>query len=74
MRMDQPKIERLLRLMKMLTGNVSYTVKELKMLKYYLNRGNMKPVIRVDLSIFFASVIFKNTLLHYNWDCFPLRF
>jgi predicted DNA-binding transcriptional regulator YafY len=27
--MDQPKIERLLRLMKMLTGNVSYTVKEL---------------------------------------------
>jgi predicted DNA-binding transcriptional regulator YafY len=27
--MDQPKIERLLRLMKMLTGNASYTVKEL---------------------------------------------
>jgi predicted DNA-binding transcriptional regulator YafY len=27
--MDQPKIERLLRLMKMLTGNVSYTVKAL---------------------------------------------
>jgi predicted DNA-binding transcriptional regulator YafY len=27
--MDQPKIERLLRLMKMLTGNVSYTVNEL---------------------------------------------
>ena len=27
--MDQPKIERLLRLMKMLTGNISYTVNEL---------------------------------------------
>jgi predicted DNA-binding transcriptional regulator YafY len=27
--MDQPKIERLLRLMKMLTGNISYTVKDL---------------------------------------------
>ena len=27
--MDQPKIERLLRLMKMLTGNVTYTVGEL---------------------------------------------
>lgn len=27
--MDQPKLERLLRLMKMLTGNISYTVKDL---------------------------------------------
>jgi len=27
--MDQPKIERLLRLMKMLTGNVSYTILDL---------------------------------------------
>ena len=27
--MDQPKIERLLRLMKMLTGNVTYSVKDI---------------------------------------------